>query len=75
MINREVVEFHDVIFEPNQGKVAIHTTFKKELKAGEKQFSNDPNRHGLELYQIKTDALLGFNIKTVGLLASEKISG
>ena len=55
MIKREVVDFHEVIFEPNQGKVAIHTLFKKELKAGEKQFSNDPNRLGVDMYQIKTD--------------------
>lgn len=73
MVNREVVEFHGVIWEPNQGKVAIHTTFKKELKAGEKSFSNELNRQGLELYQIKTDPLLGFGVKPVGMLGSEKV--
>jgi len=73
LINREVVEFHNLIFEPNQGKFCVHTTFKKELRHGEKQFSNDPNRLGAELYQAKTDALLGFNVKHLGLLASEKV--
>ena len=43
------------------------------LKQGEKQYSNEPNRNGVDIYQIKTDALLGFTIKTVGLLNSEKI--
>jgi len=73
LINREVHKFHNVIFEPNQGKIAIHTTFRKELRQGEKQFSNDPNRYGVEIYQAKTDSLLGFNVKYVGLLNSEKI--
>ena len=72
-IKREVAEFHNIVFEPNQGKIAVHTLFKKELKAGEKQFSNEPNRLGVDMYQIKTDALLGFNVKPMGLLPSEKI--
>lgn len=73
MINREVSKFHNIIFEPNQGKIAIHTTFRKVLKAGEKQFSNDPNRLGIDIYQIKTDPLLGLKISTIGLMGSEKI--
>jgi len=73
MIKREVVDFHGVIFEPNKDKIAIHTNFKKELKVGEKSFSNEPNRLGLELYQIKTDSFLGFQVKPMGLLACEKI--
>ena len=36
VINREVVKFNNVVFEPNQGKIAVHSYFKKELKAGEK---------------------------------------
>lgn len=73
LINREVHEFHNVIFEPFQGKLAVHTTFRKELKSGEKQFSNDPNRLGVDVYQLKSDTLLGLTIKTVGLIASDKI--
>lgn len=36
-------------------------------------FSNEPNRNGAEIYQAKTDSLLGFNVKYIGLLGSEKI--
>jgi len=50
MINRDVQEFHGVVFEPNQGKVAIHTTSKKVLEAGHKQFSNDPNISTADIY-------------------------
>jgi len=73
LINRDVQKFHNVIFEPHQGKIAVHTTFRKVLEAGQKQFSNDPNRLGIDMYQIKTDSLLGLKISTVGLIASEKI--
>jgi hypothetical protein len=73
LINREVTKFHNVVFEPHQGKIAIHTTFRKVLEAGQKQFSNDPNRLGVDVYQIKTDPLLGLKITTVGLISSDKI--
>merc|ERR1711998_483655 len=63
MIDREVHEFHSVVFEPRLGtstcKVAIHTTSKKKLEAGQKQFSNDPNIQCVDIYQLKNDKNLG----------------
>ena len=73
MINREVSEFHSITFEPQQGKVAVHTTSKKVLRAGEKQFSNDPNVMTVDMYQIKSDSLLGFVVKPIGHPNCEKI--
>ena len=43
LVNREVNEFYSIVFEPQQGKLAVLTNSKKVLKFGEKQFSNDPN--------------------------------
>jgi hypothetical protein len=74
LINREVHEFHDVFFEPQQGKVAVLTTARKVLRAGERQFSNDPNANYCDTYQIKTDSLLGFVVKPIGGPTSEKIT-
>ena len=73
VINREVSEFKSVVFEPHQGKVAINVTARKVLEAGQKQFSNDPYVSIIDMYQIKTDSLLGFVVKKVGTPASEKI--
>lgn len=78
MINREVHEFHSVVFEPRLGtsscKVAIHTTSKKKLEVGQKQFSNDPNIQCVDMYQLKNDKNLGFVIKPIGHPPSEKIT-
>ena len=71
VINREVSDFHSVVFEPNQGKFAIHMKWRKVIEG--KQFSNDPYKNGCEVYQIKTDALLGFNVKQVGVINSDKV--
>lgn len=71
VINREVAEFHSVAFEPHQGKFAIHMKWRKVIEG--KQFSNDPYKNGAEFYQIKTDALLGFTVKQLGVLNSDKV--
>ena len=34
LINREVKQFHGVIWEPNNAKIAIHTNSKKVLREG-----------------------------------------
>jgi len=34
LINREVRTFHNVIWEPNFGKIAVHTNSKKVLEIG-----------------------------------------
>lgn len=73
MIEREVQEFKEIVFEPHQGKVAIHTHSKKVLAKNQKQFSNDPNRMYVDIYQIKNDKELGFIVKNIGLLPSEKV--
>ena len=73
LIERDVNQFHGVFFEPNQNKVGIVTQSKKVLRAGEKQFSNDPNINTLDMYQIKQDNLLGFVVKAIGGPMSEKI--
>jgi hypothetical protein len=73
VINREVDKFKSVVFEPHQGKVAIIVSARKVLEAGQKQFSNDPFVSVIDMYQIKTDSLLGFVVKKVGTPASEKI--
>mmetsp|Transcript_31429 Transcript_31429/g.48043 ORF Transcript_31429/g.48043 Transcript_31429/m.48043 type:complete len:522 (-) Transcript_31429:13-1578(-) len=73
LIKREVETFYSCIWEPNQGKLGVHTLSKKVLEAGQRQFSNDPTRSGVDFFQLKTDALLGFTVKEVGPLPSEKV--
>lgn len=50
MINREVTEFHKAEWEPYQAKLAIHTTCKKIIQAGEANFSNDLSRKIVDIY-------------------------
>jgi len=73
LVEREVHEFKGIIWEPHHAKVAIHTKSKKVLEAGQKQFSNDPFRTGVDLYQLKTDSFFGFVVKKVGPMAPEKM--
>lgn len=72
LVDREVQEFHGIIWEPHQGKLAIHTLSRKVTEAGMKQFSNNPIRNGVDIYQLKSDPILGFVCKRVGFLPSEK---
>jgi hypothetical protein len=74
LVNREVNEFHGIYFEPNHNKFGICTQSKKVLRAGEKQFSNDPNVNCLDMYQIKSDNLLGFVVKSIGGPTSDKVN-
>lgn len=76
MVERDVVEFKDVIWEPsstNTAKFAVHTLSKKVLAEGKTQFSNETNRLGIDLYQVKSDKNTGLIIKKVGVMGSEKI--
>ena len=54
LIEREIVEFRSVTWEPNQAKVAIHTQSRKVLAYGEANFSNDLLRNIVDIYQIKS---------------------
>ena len=40
----------DVFWEPNQSKLGVITKSRKVLRAGEKQFSNDPYVNTLDMY-------------------------
>lgn len=73
IVQREVQDFHGIIWEPHGGKFAIHTLSKKITEAGQKQFSNNPTRNGVDIYQVKQDSTLGFVCQKVGFLQSEKI--
>jgi len=53
--------------------MAIHTKSKKVLEAGQKQFSNDPYITKVDLYQMKSDKLLGFMVKDMGSIQSDKV--
>lgn len=73
VIDREVNDFHSIVFEPNQSKISILCNVKKVLKRGEMNFSNDPNINIADFYQIKSDALLGFTVKPMGMPQTHKI--
>lgn len=75
LINREVLEFHGCYWEPNFSKLAIHTLSKRIVEAGKKDYTLDATRNGIDIYEIIEDPLKGFIYKTIGFLASERISG
>lgn len=72
-IDREVVTFHSVVWEPHQAKLAIHAESRKVLAHGEINFSNDLRRNIVDVYQIKSSPTQGFQIKEVGAIPSEKV--
>ena len=72
-INREVVKFTGVVFEPSQAKFAIHAESKRIIEHGQANFSNEKSKSLADLYQIKSDSMNGFTCKPIGTLASEKV--
>jgi len=46
----------------------------KVLEYGQKMFSNDPYRTTVDLYQLKHDNLLGFVVKEMGPVPSDKVT-
>ena len=56
IIEREIVEFSGIAWEPHQAKVAIHAVSRKVLAHGEISFSNDLLRNIVDIYQIKSSA-------------------
>jgi hypothetical protein len=41
LINREVLKFHSVIWEPMNNKMAVHTLAKRQVEAGKKDYTLD----------------------------------
>lgn len=67
------MKFYGVTFEPHQAKIAVHTQSRKELAPGQVSYSNDNTKNLVDIYQIKSDTQLGFQVKTVGCMPSDKI--
>lgn len=75
MINREVLKFHSVVWEPFNTKLAIHTLAKRQVEAGKKDYTIDATRNGIDIYEMLDDPIRGFLTKTIGFLQSEKVEG
>jgi len=75
LINREVLKFNNVIWEPFHNKLAIHTLSKRIVEAGKKDYTLDAQRNGIDIYEMLDDPIKGFVTKTIGFLPSEKITG
>jgi len=73
LIDREIVEFKSVTWEPYQAKVAIHTQSRKIVGYGEVNFSNDLLRNMVDIYQIRSSPTQGFTIKEIGTIPSDKV--
>lgn len=75
LIDREVIKFNSVIWEPMHGKLAIHTLSKRQIEAGKKDYTLDAQRNGIDIYEMLDDPIKGFITQTIGYLPSEKIVG
>lgn len=73
IIEREVEDFYGAIWEPNNAKLAIHTYSRKVIEPGQKNFSNETHRKGIDMYQMLNDKNLGFLVKKIGGPSHEKI--
>lgn len=43
------------------------------MEAGKKDYTLDAQRSGIDIYEMYTDPLKGFMVKTIGFLISEKV--
>lgn len=75
LVNREVITFNDVIWEPHHSKMAIHTLAKRTVESGKKDYTVDAKRNGVDIYEMIDDPIKGFVTQTIGFLPSEKVSG
>ncbi len=74
LVNRDVIEFHAVVWEPHHNKMAIHTRSKRQVEAGKKEYTLDAQRNGVDFYEMIDDPIKGFITKTIGFLPSEKVT-
>ena len=72
-VKRDVIEFTGIYWEPHNRKVAIHTLCKKEAIPGKMEYSRDPRRHGVDIYEMINDKQLGFVVKLIGYHPAEKV--
>lgn len=75
LVKRDVIEFHSVVWEPFHSKLAVHTLSKRQIEAGKRDYTLDPQRNGVDIYEMVEDPLKGFMVKTIGFLNSEKVTG
>jgi len=52
LINREVIEFHGCHWEPNHSKLALHILSKRQVDAGKRDYTLDPQRNGIDIYEM-----------------------
>lgn len=45
----------------------------KKLEPGQKNFSNETHRKGIDIYQVSTHKELGFTVKKIGFMPPEKV--
>lgn len=74
-IKREVLEFRGVYWEPQHRKLAIHTLAKKETVAGKIEYTTDPKRNGVDVYECSNDPQSGFVVKLIGFHPADKVQG
>ena len=72
-IERQVIEFRNVHWEPNHTKLAIHTLAKKENE-GKREYTSNPTRDGVDIYEMVHDKeTKSFVVKTIGKLNNDRI--
>ena len=74
LINREVIKFNSVHWEPFGTKLAVHTLAKRSIESGKKDYTLDAQRNGVDIYEMIDDPIKGFITKTIGFLHSEKVT-
>ena len=50
LINREVIKFNSVHWEPFGTKLAVHTLAKRSIESGKKDYTLDAQRNGVDIY-------------------------
>ena len=74
LINRDVIKFNSIVWEPHHSKMAVHTLSKRIVDAGKKDYTLDAQRNGVDIYEMIDDPIKGFVTKTIGFLPNEKIT-
>ena len=74
-VKRDVLEFSGIYWEPLNRKIAIHTLAKKETEKGKTEYTLEPKRHGVDIYEMTKDTTSGFGVKLIGYHPADKVQG
>jgi len=74
-IQQEVHLFQGIYWEPHHNKLAIMAKVRRQLEAGQKDYTKEKTKHQIMIFRMDLDEYQNFRIKNYGQVPSEKAKG